>query len=428
MIGYAGLAIVIALMVIGVPLWVSFALGAIAVLAFDMGVPTETLAQMAFSSVDSYPLLACPLFVLSGALLVRGGAMEPMQRLIGITIARVHGGLPCLVIVTGAILGAISGSAGACLAILAIVVLPLFQPAGYTRAYGAGIALASAELGLIIPPSIFLILFGAFNQVSIIDLFSGGLAGGLLIAACMLPVAIFMGKRSADAVAMRHRRASDADVRALLLQSAPLLGFPVLVLGGIYGGVFSPTESASVATMYALFLGVAVYRKLSAAEFTNALAETASLTGMIYMIILGADLFSRMLSFMQIPQAISALVVGIELDPTLFLLVVVAFLVFVGFFFSSLPMVVTVLPLFMPTVKSLGIDPVVFGVIGVICASFGEMTPPFGPQLWVAEPLCRVPMGQIFREVLPFLAAWIVALVIMVLFPDLIIWAVHLLR
>jgi C4-dicarboxylate transporter DctM subunit len=200
------------------------------------------------------------------------------------------------------------------------------------------------------------------------------------------------------------------------------------VLGGIYGGLFSPTESASVAIFYALFLGVAVYRKLSLKHFGGALEETARITGLIYMIVLGADLFSRMLSYMQMPAAISAFVVGIEMDATTFMLAVVAFLLFLGLFFSSLPMVVTVLPLFLPTAKALGIDPVFFGVIGVICACFGEMTPPFGPQLWIAEPLCRVPMGQILWKAMPLLGAWMVALVILVLWPELMLWSVEALR
>lgn len=426
MIGTLGVIIVIGLIVLGVPLWVSFSLGAALVLLFDMGVPVATLAQLSFASVDSYALLAAPFFVLAGSFLVRSGGMEPMQQLIGITIGSMRSGLPILIIVVGSVLGAISGSAAACLAILAVVVLPLFQASGYSRSYGAGLALVSAELGLIIPPSIFLILFGAANQVSIIDLFSGGLSSGILIALFMIPVAIITARQAPEA--RNRKRRVGVSVRGLLVQCIPLFGFPILVLGGIYGGLFSPTESASVATFYALFLGVVVYRKLGWKHFQAAVEETARITGLIYMIVLGADLFARMLSYMQMPAMISAVAVGIELDATSFMLVVVAFLLFLGLFFSSLPMVVTILPLFLPTAKALGIDPVVYGVIGVICASFGEMTPPFGPQLWIAEPLCRVPMGQILWKAMPFLGAWVVALVVLVLFPEVILFSVEALR
>jgi len=426
MIGTLGVVVVVGLIVLGVPLWVGFVLGAALVLLFDMGVPVATLAQLSFASVESYPLLAAPFFVLSGSFLVRSGGMEPLQQLIGITIGSLRSGLPILIIVTGSVLGAISGSAAACLAILAVVVLPLFQASGYSRAYGAGLALVSAELGLIIPPSIFLILFGAANQVSIIDLFSGGLASGILIALLMIPVAVATARQAPEA--RQRRRPEGVSVPRLLLRCVPLFGFPVLVLGGIYGGLFSPTESASVAVFYALFLGTVVYRKLGLREFQGALDETARITGLIYMIVLGADLFARMLSYLQMPAAISAFVLEVDLGPTAFMLAVVGFLLFLGLFFSSLPMVVTILPLFLPAAKQLGIDPVFFGVIGVICACFGEMTPPFGPQLWIAEPLCRVPMGQILRKAMPFLGAWVVALAILVLWPELMLWSVAALR
>ncbi|HKY95070.1 MAG TPA: TRAP transporter large permease [Kiloniellales bacterium] len=426
MIATLGVIVVVGLIVLGVPLWVGFVLGAALVLLFDMGVPLATLAQLSFASVESYPLLAAPFFVLSGSFLVRSGGMEPLQQLIGITIGSLRSGLPILIIVVGSVLGAISGSAAACLAILAVVVLPLFQASGYSRPYGAGLALVSAELGLIIPPSIFLILFGAANQVSIIDLFSGGLASGILIALCMIPIAVATARQSPEA--RTRKRPDGVYLHHLLLRCLPIFGFPVLVLGGIYGGLFSPTESASVAIFYALFLGVAVYRRLGIALFSAALEETARITGLIYMIVLGADLLARMLGYMQMPAAIGSLVNAVDLGPTEFMLAVVAFLLFLGLFFSSLPMVVTILPLFLPAAKQLGIDPVFFGVIGVICASFGEMTPPFGPQLWIAEPLCRVPMGQILWKAMPFLGAWVVALVILVLWPDFMLASVEALR
>ena len=412
---------------IGVPIWVAFVLGGAAVLLLDMGMPIETIAQFAFASFETYPLLAAPFFILSGALMVRSGGMEPLQILVSNTVYRIQGGLPILVIIVGAVLGAVSGSAAACLAILAAVILPLFAKGGLSRAYGAGVSLVSAELGLIIPPSIFLILFGASNQISIQDLFSGGLAAGVILTACMVPVAIWTSVR------LKEKSEVNSDMfqwqdGGSLIKCLPLLFYPVIILGGIYGGIFSPTESASVAVFYSLFLGLFAYQKLTMAMFVQSLEDTVRLTALIYMLVFGADMLSRLLVYMEIPSGIAQLMLSLDLGPTAFLFAVTLFLLVVGLVFSSLPMVIMVIPLFLPTVISLGINPIYFGVIGVICASLGEITPPFGPQLWIAEPICDVPMSKILKQAAPFLLAWVVALMLMIIFPQMLLYPMEALR
>lgn len=409
------------LLLIGTPIWMAFLFGGAAVLLLDMRVPLQTMSQFAFSSVESYPLLAVPFFVMAGALLVRSGGMEPLRDLVARTIARRSAGLPALVIVLAAVLGAISGSSVACMAILAAVMLPLFQTAGLSRAYGSGIIAVTSELGLIIPPSVFLIVFGAANQVSIGDLFIGGMSSGILLALCMLPFA-FPRART------RVAAANDASIAAggqppmamAAFKVVPLLLFPVIILGGIYGGIMSPTESASIAVFYTLLMGVFVYRGLTLRLFGEALEETVRVTTLVYFLLFGADMLSRLFSYLRIPQTITASVLDMGLGPDAFMLVVTLFLMFLGMFFSSLPMVVVVLPLFLPTARSLGIDPVYFGTIGVICATFGGLTPPFSPQLWIAEAICKVPMGQILREALPFMLAWIIGLGLLLLFPQIV--------
>lgn len=420
---------VLAIVLTGTPIWVAFAIGGAFVVLYGMGVPFATMAQYAFSSFDSYPLLAVPFFILSGALLVNSGGMSALRLVVAGSVSKYQGGLPILVIVIAALLGAVSGSSVACIAILAAVMLPLFKNSGLSREYGAGVIVVAAELGLIIPPSIYLILFGAANQISIADLFSGGLAAGLLLTACMAPVAIWTSRRMARQLpslpegAMAPPQSTipatgeDAEEKASLLSVVPLLLFPVLILGSIYGGIISPTESASVAVFYSLALGTLVYRKLTWQGFINSLIETARLTALVYLLLFGADMLSRLFIYYGIPGSITSLVLQLDLGPTAFMFVTALFLLVLGFFFASLPMVVVVLPLFVPTVKSLGIDPVYFGIIGVVCATIGGLTPPFGPQLWIAEPLCNVPMGRILKNAIPFLLAWVVGLLIMLVFP-----------
>lgn len=415
------------LLLIGAPIWVAFLFGGASVLLLDMGVPLQTIAQFAFSSVESYPLLAVPFFVLSGALLVRGGGMTPLRVLVGKTVARRSAGLPALVIVMAAVLGAVSGSSVACMAILAAVMLPLFTSAGLDRAHGAGIIAVASELGLIIPPSVFLIVFGAANQVSIGDLFIGGMSAGILLALCMLPFAIPRGRAEIQA-AMAAAAPADPLTLGDVARVVPLLLFPVVILGGIYGGIMSPTESASIAVFYALALGLFVYRGLTFRLLNDALEETVRLTALVYFLLFGADMLARLFSYLELPRAITSLVLDLGLAGGGFMLAVTLFLLVLGMFFSSLPMVVVVLPLLLPTARSLGIDQVYFGIVGVICATLGGLTPPFSPQLWIAGPICGVPMGQILRQALPFIAAWLIGLGLLLAFPQIVTVPVAALR
>ena len=263
--------------------------------------------------------------------------------------------------------------------------VPIFLEVGYDRPFASGLSLCAAELGLLIPPSFFLIIFGAMNRISIADLFLAGIGTGLLATLFMCLVAIFTAK-------IRHyptvERSSWNWRWKTFVKAFPLLLMPVVVLGGIYSGTFSPTQAASVATAYSIFLGFCVYREMTWSNMVQSIVEAAKVACMIYFIIIGADLMGKMLGFVMLPQKIADLVINLSLSPVMFLIVVNLVLLVMGFFFSSLPMVIIVLPLFLPSVKSLGIDPVLYGVLAVMNSLIGEITPPFGPQLWIAAPIC----------------------------------------
>ena len=425
LVGWIGVVLLLVLVLGGVPLAFSFIAAAFVIGMFAMNLPLTAIGHLTFESVNSYPLLAAPFFVLAGNLLVQGGALDVLRGLLRALVGNTTGGLPIAAIFLSAVLGAISGSAAACLAILAALMIPIFTSMNYERRFTAGLLVTSAELGLIVPPSIFLILFGAFNRVSIIELFAAGMAAGLLIAILMAITAVLISRKRGYS---KMPVLKSGERRKAIQEALPLIGFPVLVLGGIYGGLFSPTESASVAVFYALVLGTAVYRKLTWPGFAEALVKTAKTTGIIYFLVVGADLLARTVGYLEVHTLITNLISDLDLSALGFLLVVNALLLVVGLFFSSLPMVIVILPLFLPAAVALGIDPVLYGVLGVICASIGEITPPFGPQLWLAQPLCGVRMGEILREASGFLLAWLVAVVLITLFPAIILFPVELLR
>lgn len=420
-----GLGLMVLLFLIGSPLAVAFSMGSVVILLFSMGFPVPNLAQLFFATINSYTLLAMPFFILAGNLILRSGGMVPLRDFMNAFIGHLPGGLAVATIVFAAFLGSISGSAAACLAIIGTVIVPILVDSGYDRPFASGVTVTAAELGMLIPPSLFFIIFGAFNRVSIADLFIAGIGPGFLSALLMCIVAIFLSKRRKY---VTRKRATWQERRQTLVRVIPILLMPFVVLGGIYSGIFSPTQAASVSVFYGLLLGIFIYRQLTWKGFMESLVETSKLSSMIYIMLVGGELFGKVLGYVGLPQMISEWVISLELGPMSFLIVVEVLLLVMGFFFSSIPMVIIVLPLFLPTVISLGIDPVFYGCLSIFCSLIGEITPPMGPQLWIAAPICNEKMGAIAREAWAFLGAQVLALFLSTLIPGIVMWLVYLMR
>jgi C4-dicarboxylate transporter DctM subunit len=409
-------AMLILLFLTGAPIAIAFCMGSSIVALFVMGMGIQTLSHFFFSAVCSYPLLACPFFILAGELVVEGGAMNPLRDFMNAILGHVRGGLAVVGVAFAAFLGTVSGSSAACLAILGTIMLPIMVDAGYDRPFTSGLCVVGAELGLMIPPSIFFVLFGAATQISIADLFLAGLLPGILCAIIMGIVAVIISIRrrypTTDPMTRKER-----GVR--LVKAFPVVFMPILVLGGIYGGIFSPTQAAAVGCFYTVFIGVFVYRNLTVKGVFNATIRTIRLASMIYLIVIGADIMSRMFGYLMLPQILCDLVLKLKLGPLGFLLVVQTFLVVLGAFFISLPTVVAVLPLFMPTVEALHIDPIHYAVIGIFACLLGELVPPVGEQLWLAVPICQEKLGAITKSALPFMLAMTLSMLITTFVPDL---------
>ena len=420
-----GLALMVFLFLLGSPLAVAFSVGSIVILIFSMGFPVPNIAQLFFSAINSYTLLAMPFFILAGNLILRSGGMIPLRNFMNAMVGHWPGGMAVATIIFAAFLGSISGSAAACLAIIGTVVVPILVESGYDRPFASGMTVCAAELGMLIPPSLFFIIFGAFNRVSIADLFMAGVGPGFLSALLMCFAAVRISKRRKYAT---RQRASWLERRQTLVSVIPLLLMPFVVLGGIYTGIFSPTQAASVSVYYAIAIGIFFYKELTWNGFMESLVDTVKLSSMIYLMFIGGDLFGKVLGYIGLPQMISEWIVNMELGPMGFLLVVEILLLVMGFFFSSIPMVIIVLPLFMPTVMELGIDPVFYGCLSIFCSLIGEITPPIGPQLWIAAPICHEKMGNIAREAWPFLGAQVLALFLTTFVPGIAMFLVDLMR
>ncbi|MBN1382412.1 MAG: TRAP transporter large permease [Deltaproteobacteria bacterium] len=409
------------LLLTGMPLAIGFACTSLVVALTVMGLPLQSVAGFAFNSINSFPLLACPFFILAGNLLLVSGGATPVRDFLVAWFGHITGGLAVSGFVIGAFLGAVSGSSTACLAIMGAVLLPIMVSAGYDRPFSAAVCLTSAELGWLIPPSLGFILFGALTHIPIPDLFLGGLNAGFITTLFLGITAIVIARRRKYPLAPR---ATWKERGRTFVRAIPMLLMPVVILGGIYGGIFSPTESAAVACLYTLLLGVFFYRQTSWKQVWDALLATLKITTMIYFIIVGAELFSKMVTFVRLPQTLTEVILALELGPTAFLVVVSVFLLVVGFFFSSIAMIIVILPLFIPTVNMLEIDPVFYGVVAMMSTCIGEITPPMGPQLWFAEPICKVSMADMAKESWVFLAAMTVPIFIVIYIPDLVMFLV----
>jgi len=416
-----GFAIVVLFFLSGSPIFVGMGLGGTIIACLAYGFPLDNIAQIAWSSVASYPLLACPTFILSGYLLVSGGAMGPLCNFIASLVGHIRGGIAVVTVLVATIFGALSGSSSATLAVIGTLLVPLMVDYGYGRNFAGGLAVSAGELGLIIPPSLFFIILGAITQTSIARLFAGGIIPGLIAAGFMAVFAVIICSRRKYPLV---ERANWKTRYSAFIKAIPALLMPVIVLGGIYGGVFSPTEAGIVASFYSLFIGTVVYRKLKWPQIKSSLTDSVKLVSMIYFLFICGDVLGKVLALAEVPQAITQVVVSFHLTPIVFLLVTEVALLIMGCFISSPPMVIVVLPLFYPTVYALGIDPYVFGVIGILAVLIGEVTPPVGPQLYIAVPICKAPMMPMAKEAIPFLVALALSMLLVTFFPPLATWMI----
>ncbi|HVS12887.1 MAG TPA: TRAP transporter large permease [Thermoanaerobaculia bacterium] len=410
------------LLALGVP--VAFALGLAAaaglLVSIDAGPALTTLAQQTATGLDSFALLAIPLFVLSGQIMNRGGVARRLVDL-GKAIAGVlPGGLAWVNVVACTLFGAISGSAVAATAAIGGFMTPQMEREGYDRGYAAAVNLTSSTTGLLIPPSNILIVYAlASGGASVAALFLAGYLPGLLVASLLGATAAWIATRRG------YPRAGATGARELgrrLLAALPSLGLIVLVMGGIVAGVFTATEAAGVAVLYALVLTLAVHRELRLRELPRVLVEAATTTGVVLLLIGTSMALSWVLAYERIPQAIAESLLALGGGTLVVLLLINVVLLAVGAVLDMTPAVLIFTPIFLPVVTELGMDPIHFGIVLVLNLCIGLCTPPVGTVLFVGLGVARVPLGQTLPFLLPLYLAMLIALAIVTLAPALSLW------
>jgi C4-dicarboxylate transporter DctM subunit len=408
-----------ALFLVGMPIALALGIAPLPTL-LGLGIPLIAIPQVVFESLDSFALMALPLYVLAGRVMQVGGIA---QRLVGFAVAVVGilpGGLAAAVVLTSMLFATISGSSAATAAAIGGVLIPEMERQRYPRPYSAAVVAASGELGVIIPPSVPMVIYAVLTGVSITDLFIAGILPGVVIGLSLMLTASVMALATGHGERARvSLQEYGANLLAAFRRAFLSLLMPVIILGGIYGGIFTPTEAAVVAVAYALVLGVLVYGEIKPKDLPAIFADSA-LTASVVMVIVGfAAMFGYALQLLQAPQQIAAALSGVSSNPLVFLLAVNLFLLLVGMFMETFAAIIILAPILAPVALAFGIDPVHFGLIVIVNLAVGMVTPPVGVNLFVACGIARISMEQLMRPLLVFLAVLLLDLAVITYVPAL---------
>lgn len=411
---------IVGLTLLGLPIGVAMITGSIVYLAAsgqDMAIAAE---QVLNGLNGSYILLAVPLFIFSAALMNAGTMTDRLLRFCNMMVGRMRGGLGHVNVVQSVIFAGMSGSAIADAAGSGKILIDMMtRSGGYPASYAAAITAATAVIGPIIPPSIPMVLFALVSDSSIGYLFLGGAVPGLLMGLAQMGINAWMAHRHSFPVA---ERVPLRDLPRLTFEALPALLMPVILLGGIYGGVMTPTEAAAVAAAYAFAVAAILYRGLSVRDVYDTVLTSARSTAAIGMLIAGALAFNYVVASENIPAAVRVLLASREMSRWQFLLAVNAVLLVLGCLLEGTTILLVIVPVFVPTAQVLGVDMVHFGVVVVVNIMIGLVTPPYGLLLFVVTRLSDAPLGAVIRDTLPFVAVMVAALMLITFVPGLVLW------
>jgi C4-dicarboxylate transporter DctM subunit len=417
-----GIAIALAFIVclaLAVPIATAMGVSSIvAILVADM--PVTFLVQVMFEALNSFPLIAIPLFILAGGIMERGGLSQRIVDIFMPLIGKTYGGLAVVTVLACMFFAAISGSGPPTVAAIGSIMIPAMVRQGYAPAFAGGVTASGGTLGILIPPSVPMIIYGVGSETSIPRLFAAGIVPGFLVGALLIAMAYGLARR-------RGYRSKDAAldfgafVRALRRGIWALLA-PIIILGGIYTSVFTPTESAVVAVVYGLFVSTAVYREMDFNKLKETFIFAATISGSVLVIIATATVFGQILTLQNIPQDLAKWIASLSDNKYVILFVIVAALVFIGMWMDTIAQIILLTPVLLPVVKNLGVDPVHFGIIFVLCCEIGFLTPPLGVNLFVAMRLTGVSLESLSKSALPYVFVLIVSVVLLVFFPQLALW------
>lgn len=417
--------IMMVLLIGSVPVYVSLGLSAVVALAVYTSLPLEVLAQRMFSGIDKFSLMAVPFFILAANVMKGGGLSIRILKLAQALVGHFRGGLAMTVVLSCMFFGAVSGSSPATVIAIGGLMLPALRQASYGESFSLGLITSSSAVAVIIPPSIGMIVYGSVTGTSVGDLFMAGIGPGILFGGVfMIYSYIHARKHKIETL----NRASLREVWNAFKDAGWALGIPVLILGGIYGGFFTPTEAAAVASVYAIFVSLFIYKDLSIKGLLDETYESAIGTAQVMILLAAASVFSWLLTRQQVPQAMTETLMAISNSKFAILLMINVLLLITGMFIDPASSTTILAPLLLPVALSFGIDPVHLGIIMVVNGAIGMYTPPFGLNLFVATGISSVSISSIIRGAVPFIILSLVTMALVTYIPIISLWLPRVMR
>lgn len=415
MVVILGLILFLILLVIGTPIWLGLSISGGLLVYVVMDLPITTMISQFLIATDSWILLAIPYFLLAGNLMTNLGMAQRMLSFITNLVGHLPGGMSAAAVLSCVVFGALSGSSAATVVAVGAMLIPQMLSLGYSKEQSMGIIATSGTLGQIIPPSVYMIVYASMTQLDVGDLFMAGILPGLFIATALIITAVVISLIEGAKV---KKRSAMKEILLSFLRGLPALLMPIIVLGGIYAGIFTPTEAAAIAVFYVLLISFLFNRKqFTRKNLMDSLVSSMKTTTVIYLLLGGAVLFSAALTYIQIPMQITQFVSGLDVPSWLILLAILGLYIVFGLFLDALPILYITIPIVFPTVMALGYDPIHFGVITVACMMISQVTPPVGVSLFVLSGHFNERVTTIIRGSTPYLITLIIATLVLIYVP-----------
>lgn len=414
------------LLLFGLPIYVSLGIVGLTI-SYVTDAPMVFATQNVLNGLDQFPLLAIPAFILAGNIMEKGGITEDIISIFRHAFGHITGSLGLVTIFSCMFFAAISGSGPGTVAAIGAIMIPAMIKYGYPASYAASVSATGGTLGVMIPPSNPLIIYGIIANVSIADLFAAGMIPGIMTALMLAFVAYLLARR-AGAVMTKDESTPRGNIWQLLWKAKFALFLPIFILGGIYSGIFTPVEASVCAVVYALVVSVVVYRQLTWSGLSLAFEGAVKLGGALMIIVACSTLFATVITLERIPQDVVATFSGLTDSPIVIILIICALLIVIGTFMETISAIIILAPILVPLVTSYGINPVHFGIILIVTIEIAFLTPPLGVNLFVASQIANIKFEKVAIAILPFVATLMLAMLIVIFFPQLSLWLPETLR
>jgi tripartite ATP-independent transporter DctM subunit len=409
-------------LLIGMPIAFSMGMGALLTLLWDGKLPLVLIPQKMFFGLDSWLLLAIPLFMLAGELMNLGGISKRLITFSSELFGFVRGSLGMITVAASMIFAAITGSSVACTAAVGSIMLPIMEEKGYNMRFATALQAAAGAIGPIIPPSLMMVLIGYLTHTSTVELFIGGVVPGIMIGIGLMAVMYLHAAKGGDAYLPANAAFSPKRVFITGIKALPGLGLPIIIIFGILGGIFTVTEAAVVGVAYGFIVGMFVYRELKLKDIPNMLFRSAELATIILFIVSATSLFGWLITVNQVPETLAKFMLAKVTSLYGFYVLYIILLIIVGMFMESFSASIVIIPLVFPLARSFGMDPVHFGVVTTVAWAIGYITPPFGVTLFVSCSLTGKSIREVTPYIFPIAASMLIVLLIITFFPQTFLW------